>query len=52
MASSCASGGSGWILEKMVMSGDAVAQLPREVMESLSLEAFKKHVDVALKDTA
>ncbi|KFQ76299.1 hypothetical protein N335_12219, partial [Phaethon lepturus] len=25
-------------------------RLPREVVESLSLEAFKKHVDVALQD--
>ena len=24
--------------------------LPREVMESLSLELFRKHVDVALRD--
>lgn len=27
-----------------------MAQLPREVMESLSLEVFENHGDVALKD--
>ena len=27
------------------------SRLPREVVESLPLEAFKSHVDAALKDT-
>ena len=38
-------------MEKCILkkSGEAVAQLPREVVQSLSLEVFKKHVDVALR---
>jgi len=52
MALSCTRGGSGWILGKILSSksSDALAQLPREVVESLSLEVFKKHGDVTLSD--
>jgi len=52
MASSCARGSSGWMLGK-IPSQRVVMQwhrLPREVVESSSLEAFKKHVDMALRD--
>ena len=33
-------------------SGDALAQLPREVVESPSLEVLKERTDVVLKGTA
>ena len=32
------------------MSSDAVARLPREVVRSPSLEVFRNHGDVALRD--
>ena len=51
MASSCTRGGSGWILGKnSSQSGDALAQLPKEVVGSPSLEVFQNHGDVALRD--
>ena len=39
-------------MEKCILkkSGEAVAQLPREVVQSLSLEVFQNRVDVALMD--
>ena len=52
MALSCARRGSIWILGNILLrkSGEALAQLPREVVESPSREVFKKHGDVALSD--
>jgi len=51
-ALSRARGRSGWALGKkeLLRSSAAVAQLLREGVDSLSLEAFKNHVDVALRD--
>ena len=55
MASGCARDGSSWILGKSLFSERVVMQwhrLPREVVESPSLEVFKNHGDVALGDVA
>jgi len=37
-------------LDVRIISGDVLAQLPREVVESPSLEALKKRGDVAWRD--
>jgi len=53
-ASSCTSGGSRLGIRKSFFSDRAAVhrhRLPREVVESSSLEVFKKHVGAELRDT-
>jgi len=52
MALSCTGGDSDWILGKIHFrrSGAAVAQLPREVVQSPSLEVFQNCVDMTVRD--
>jgi len=55
MASSCIRGGLDWILGKNFCTERVVRywnRLPGEVVESPSLEVFKKRVDMALQDMA
>ena len=48
MASSSTRGGSGWIVGKRVIR--CWNGLPKDVVESSSLEVLKKHVNLILRD--
>ena len=52
MALSCTRGVLAWVLRTFFLqkSGNAVAQLPKEVVGSPSLGVFQKWVDEALRD--
>jgi len=53
MASSCVRGDLDWILGKNFFPERVVrhwTRLPGEMVESLSLEMFRKHVHVAFED--
>jgi len=50
MASSCVRRGLDWISGKISLLKEWSGVGTREVVESLSLEVFKKSVDVALQD--
>lgn len=50
MESSCARGGSGWVLGRISsQKSDCWHRLPRELVESPSLELLKQRTDVAFR---
>jgi len=54
MASSCARGRPGWILRKTYFQKERVIRhwngVPRKLVETLSLEVFKNHIDIVLRN--